>query len=117
MEAARLVVQLPETTIDNFHERAYRMELYLTGDAELPEQDNMFNDLMEVIQEAKSSVKDLHKEHPYTPILEPVENAGGIGRCTGIGDAGLLEKEREKFFRSASGIPSTEGEAMLLRGD
>ena len=30
-EAAKLAVKLPGTTIENFHDRAYRLELYLTG--------------------------------------------------------------------------------------
>jgi hypothetical protein len=36
-EAAKLAVKLPGTTIENFHDRAYRLELYLTGEAVLPE--------------------------------------------------------------------------------
>lgn len=38
LEAARIATKLPGTTIDNFHERVYRISLYLQGDAELPEQ-------------------------------------------------------------------------------
>ena len=37
LEAAKLAVKLPGTTIENFHDRAYRLELYLTGEADLPE--------------------------------------------------------------------------------
>ena len=33
----KLAVKLPGTTIENFHDRAYRLELYLTGEAVLPE--------------------------------------------------------------------------------
>ena len=36
-EAAKLAVKLPGTTIENFHDRAYRLELYLIGEAVLPE--------------------------------------------------------------------------------
>lgn len=36
-EAAKLAVKLPGTTIENFHDRAYCLELYLTGEAVLPE--------------------------------------------------------------------------------
>ena len=36
-EAVKLAVKLPGTTIENFHDRAYRLELYLTGEAVLPE--------------------------------------------------------------------------------
>lgn len=36
-EAAKLAVKLPGTTIENFHDRAYLLELYLIGDAQLPE--------------------------------------------------------------------------------
>ena len=39
-EAAKLAVKLPGTTIENFHDRAYRLELYLTGEAVLPETTN-----------------------------------------------------------------------------
>ena len=37
LEAAKLAVKLPGTTIENFHDRAFRLELYLTGEADLPE--------------------------------------------------------------------------------
>lgn len=36
-EAAKLAVKLPGTTIENFHDRVYHLELYLTGEAVLPE--------------------------------------------------------------------------------
>ena len=54
-EAANLAVKLPETTIDNFHERAYRLELYLTGDAQLPETLNEADMIENVFERLKSS--------------------------------------------------------------
>lgn len=66
LEAAMLTLRLPETSIDNFHERAYRMETYLLGDAELPETysesgemkesiDNMLSGVLETLAEARRS--------------------------------------------------------------
>lgn len=65
-EAAKLTLLFPETSIDNFHERAYRMETYLLGDAELPETysesgelkesiDNMLSGVFETLAEAHRS--------------------------------------------------------------
>ena len=54
-EAAKLAVKLPGTTIDNFHERAYRLELYLTGDAQLPETLNEADMIENVFERLKSS--------------------------------------------------------------
>ena len=54
-EAANLAVKLPGTTIDNFHERAYRLELYLTGDAQLPETLNEADMIENVFERLKSS--------------------------------------------------------------
>ena len=56
-EAAKLAVKLPGTTIENFHDRAYRLELYLTGEAVLPETTNeadIINDVFERIKSLQS---------------------------------------------------------------
>lgn len=113
LEAARLVLQLPGTTVDNFHERAYRVELYLLGDANIPEQESAFNDLLGVIQEAGGMLKKEARSNI------PVAGAGigAIGPCTGIGDAELLNKVADSFCHSPHGIPSSEGEAIFLQRD
>lgn len=52
-EAAKLAVNLPGTTNENFHERAYRLELYLTGDAVLPETSNEADMISNIIDRLK----------------------------------------------------------------
>ncbi len=54
-EAAKLAVKLPGTTIDNFHDRAYRLELYLTGEAVLPETTNEADIINDVFERLKST--------------------------------------------------------------
>ena len=54
-EAANLAVKLPGTTIENFHDRAYRLELYLTGEAVLPETTNEADIINDVFERLKSS--------------------------------------------------------------
>jgi hypothetical protein len=54
-EAAKLAVKLPGTTIENFHDRAYRLELYLTGEAVLPETTNEADIINDVFERLKSS--------------------------------------------------------------
>ena len=53
-EAAKLAVKLPVTTIENFHDRAYRLELYLTGEAVLPETTNEADIINDVFERLKS---------------------------------------------------------------
>ena len=53
-EAAKLAVKLPGTTIENFHDRAYRLELYLTGEAVLPETTNEADIINDVFERLKS---------------------------------------------------------------
>lgn len=52
-EAAKLAVKLPGTTIENFHDRAYRLELYLTGEAVLPETSNEADMISNIIDRLK----------------------------------------------------------------
>ena len=54
-EAAKLAVKLPGTTIENFHDRAYRFELYLTGEAVLPETTNEADIINDVFERLKST--------------------------------------------------------------
>ena len=54
-EAAKLAVKLPGTTIENFHDRAYRLELYLTGEAVLPETTNEADIINDVFERLKSA--------------------------------------------------------------
>ena len=54
-EAAKLAIKLPETTIENFHDRAYRLELYLTGEAVLPETTNEADIINDVFERLKSA--------------------------------------------------------------
>lgn len=54
-EAAKLAVKLPGTTIENFHDRAYRLELYLTGEAVLPETTNEADIINDVFERLKST--------------------------------------------------------------
>lgn len=53
-EAAKLAVKLPGTTIENFHDRAHRLELYLTGEAVLPETTNEADIINDVFERLKS---------------------------------------------------------------
>ena len=53
-EDAKLAVKLPGTTIQNFHDRAYRLELYLTGEAVLPETTNEADIINDVFERLKS---------------------------------------------------------------
>lgn len=115
LEAAKLVVQLPETTIDNFHERAYRMELYLKGDAELPEQDSTFAELKKMMNE----VQDLMKEAPKCgSAAESLSRVPGL--CLGLANADAVNaviKEGTPYFQSPHGMPSSEGESLFLQQD
>lgn len=54
-EAAKLAVKLPGTTIENFHDRAYRLELYLIGEAVLPETTNEADIINDVFERLKSA--------------------------------------------------------------
>lgn len=111
LEAAKLVIQLPETTIDNVHERVHRVCLLLEGDAELPEQDGTMEELREMLGDAKDlmleSAKEKYSQMVYekafasehVPVIECMET----GSCLGIANP--------------NGIPSSEGEALFLQND
>lgn len=115
LEAARLVVQLPETTIDNFHERAYRVELYLQGDAELPEQDSTFEDLKKMMSEVKD-LMNKPEERPST--AESLARVPGF--CLGLANPDAVNaviKEGTPYYQSPNGVPPSEGEGLFLQKD
>lgn len=113
LEAAKIVAQLPGTEIDNFHERAYRVELYLTGDAELPERDSTFDELKRMMGE----VKDLMKtsgERPST--AESLARVPGL--CLALANSGeCCHQKGTPYYRSSHGIPSSEGEGLFFQKD
>lgn len=98
LEAAKLVIQLPETTIDNFHERVHRVCLLLEGDAELPEQDTTLSELKGLVQEAKDALAESAVEKCLSSVYGSVPSS-----CLGIANP--------------NGIPSSEGEALFLQND
>lgn len=115
LEAARLVVQLPETTIDNFHERAYRVELYLQGDAELPEQDSTFEDLKKMMSEVKD-LMNKPEERPST--AESLARVPGF--CLELANTDAVNaviKEGTPYFQASHGEPSSEGDGLFLQKD
>ena len=109
LEAAKIVIQLPETTIDNFHERVHRVELLIQGDAVLPEQDGTMEELREMLGDAKDLMLESAKQKcsqmvyektfasEHVPVIERMET----GSCLGIANP--------------NGIPSSEGEALYLQ--
>lgn len=82
LEAARIAAKLDGVTIDNFHESAFRIEHYLLGDAELPEQDNAMPELMDMLKSVRKKVEN---------AFDRSETGMGIGPCTGVGDAEALK--------------------------
>lgn len=85
LEAARIAAKLDDVTIENFHEAASRIEHYLLGEATLPEQDGAMPELMDMLKSARQRM-----EHTF----DRSETGMGIGPCTGIGDANVLESLR-----------------------
>lgn len=107
LEAARLVLQLPETTIDNFHERAYRMELYLLGDVELPETYTETTELKQSMDDMLDSVLGaLSKEHD--------KGADNYARSMALAGCRTPMYECTSAFEPTApgGKPSAEGEMM-----
>lgn len=115
LEAAKIVCQLPGTEINNFHERVYRVELYLTGDAELPERDSTFDDLKRMMGE----VQDLMKKSGERPsTAESLARVPGL--CLGLANTDAVNaviKKGTPYYHSSHGIPSSEGEALFLQRD
>lgn len=57
LEAARIAAKLDDVTIENFPEAACRIEHYILGDAELPEQDNAMPELMGMLKSVRKQVE------------------------------------------------------------
>ena len=85
LEAAKIAAELEGVTLDNFHEAVSRIERYILGSAELPEQDGAMPELMDMLKSARQRM-----EHAF----DRSETGMGIGPCTGIGDANVLESLR-----------------------
>lgn len=85
LEAARIAAKLDDVTIENFHEAASRIEHYLLGDATLPEQDSALPELMDMLKSTRQRMEN---------AFDRSETGMGIGPCTGIGDANVLESLR-----------------------
>ena len=82
LEAARIAAKLDDVTIEKFHEAASRIEHYILGSAELPEQDSTMPELMDILKSARQRM-----EHSF----DRSETSMGIGPCTGIGDTEALK--------------------------
>ena len=85
LEAARIAAKLDDVTIENFPEAASRIEHYLLGEATLPEQDGAMPELMDMLKSARQRMEN---------AFDRSETGMGIGPCTGIGDANVLESLR-----------------------
>lgn len=111
LEAARLAVQLPETTMDNFHERVYRIGLYLQGDAELPEHVDDIETLKMYLNEQVKSWEEQNQKHQHhvEELLSNVDTRSFEER--------YINTAWAKAYTSPNGIPSSEGEAMFLQED
>lgn len=115
LEAAKLVVQLPETTIDNFHERAYRIEHYLQGDAELPEQDSTFDDLKRMMGEVKDLINKPEERPSTADSLARVP-----GFCLELANPDAVNaviKEGIPYFQASHSVPSSEGDGLFFQRD
>lgn len=82
LEAAKIAAELEGVTLDNFHEAVSRIEHYILGCAELPEQDGAMPELMDMLKSARQRMEQ---------AFDRSETGMGIGSCTGIGDADVLE--------------------------
>lgn len=82
LEAAKIAAELEGVTLDNFHEAVSRIERYILGGAELPEQDGAMPELMDMLKSARQRM-----EHAF----DRSETGMGIGPCTGIGDTEALK--------------------------
>lgn len=57
LEAARIAAKLDGVKLDNFHEAVYRIERYILGEAELPEQDNAMPELMGMLKSVRNQME------------------------------------------------------------
>lgn len=122
LEAARLAVQLPGTTMDNFHERVYRIGLYLQGDAELPEQvDDIETLKMYLTEQVKAweeqsqrRTEEMMMNFALHPATDPCAIQSFFDNHVNNTSARAYRGKPEECF-SPNGIPSSEGEAMFLQ--
>ena len=57
LEAARIAAKLESVTLDNFHEAVSRIEHYILGGAELPEQDGAMPELLGMLKSAREKME------------------------------------------------------------
>ena len=101
LEAAKIAAELEGVTLDNFHEAVSRIEHYILGGAELPEQDGAMPELLGMLKSAREKMEsefsnkhtamDVTAQHVADVRAPDVVELHGIGPCTGIGDANVLE--------------------------
>lgn len=127
LEVAKLVMQLPDTTIDNFHERAYRIGLYLQGDAELPEHVDELGALNEYLEKQIKHWEQQNQEHQRQmdemmmnvalhPATDPSALQSFFDKYVNNTSARAYRNKPEDCFLP-NGIPSSEGEALFLQED
>lgn len=118
LEVAKLVMQLPGTTIDNFHERAYRIGLYLQGDAELPEHVDELGALNEYLEKQIKHWEQQNQEHQrrLDGITSDFGRQSMFDKYVNNTSARVYRGKPENYF-SPNGIPSSEGESMFLQED
>lgn len=126
LEVAKLVMQLPDTTIDNFHERAYRIGLYLQGDAELPEHVDELGTLKVYLEEQIKHWERQNQEHQrwmetmrLNSCVHPSTDPTALQMFTDptYGASAQKYKGKPEECFSPNGIPSSEGESMFLQED
>ena len=118
LEAAKLVMQLPDTTIDNFHERAYRIGLYLQGDTELPEHVDELGALNEYLGKQIKLWEQQNQEHQrrMNEMISNFDRQSMFDKYVNNTSARAYRNKPEECF-SPNGIPSSEGEALFLQED
>ena len=118
LEVAKLVMQLPDTTIDNFHERAYRIGLYLQGDTELPEHVDELGALNEYLGKQIKLWEQQNQEHQrrMNEIVSDFDRQSMFDKYVNNTSARAYRNKPKDCF-SPNGIPSSEGEALFLQED
>ena len=104
LEAAKIAAKLEGVTLDNFHEAVSLIEHYILGDAELPEQDGAMPELLGMLKSAREKMESefgnkhtamgVTAQHVADVRAPGVVESYGIGPCTGIGDANVLDSLR-----------------------
>ena len=101
LEAAKIAAELEGVTLDNFHEAVSRIERYILGGAELPEQDGAMPELMDMLKSAREKMErefgnthtamGVTAQHVADVRAPDSLDLYGIGPCTGIGDTEALK--------------------------